>query len=178
MSKTKTPSERTKDSNDTNDFSRALYENTTPVGVKTSVSIPKIRFQKDISLNKNTNYKVFNRYLKFKFGNVQDKTENIGQPIKKPKTSYIQRNIYDLLKLEPGCSKNDIKKSYRKLATVHHPDKGGNPLHFRCLNQAYEILSNDELREIYDSNGFKAIKNISDVDTSELETYIFTNESF
>ena len=36
-------------------------------------------------------------------------------------------------------SKDQIKKMYRKLAMVHHPDKGGNAEDFNNLNEAYEF---------------------------------------
>ena len=50
----------------------------------------------------------------------------------------------------------EIKKRFRKLATIHHPDKNGGSIKseetFKVLLNAYETLSNKESRAIYDSN--------------------------
>ena len=171
--KTKQPSEDL-----TQELSRKLYENSTPIGLKSSASMPRVKFQKDITAKKASNFQIFNRYLKYKFGDLLEKEEIPTLPIKRPEQGFLQRNLYDLFQLEPGCDSAEIKKNFRKLATTHHPDKGGDPLHFRCLKQAYQILCNDEIREIYDNNGFKGIKVISDIDTTELENYIITYTSF
>lgn len=159
------------------DVARKLYENSGPTGIKATASLPKVRFQKAITKSKEDNFKVFHRYLKFKFGTEPKIEEAPVLPVKRPKNT-MQKNLYDLLKLEPGCEKSEIKKSYRKLVTKHHPDKGGNPLHFRCLNKAYEILENDEIREIYDNDGFKGVKAMSDIDIRELENYVNSNQGF
>ena len=176
----KSSSKQDKESNPlpTPESSQKLYENTSPIGLKPSASLPKVRFQKGISIKKKSKFQVFNRYLQFKFGGLPEQEEVPQLPIKRKESSYFQRNLYDLLKLEPGCDKNAIKGSYRKLAAVHHPDKGGDPLYFRCLNQAYEILCNDEVKAIYDDNGFKGIKAISDIDTAELEKFILNYNTF
>ena len=161
-----------------NEISKTLYENTTPLGPKASSSMPKVKFQKTISTKQKNNFSVFNRYLQFKFGKVATEASPPILPVKRKNNTYNSTNLYDLLKLDPGCDKTAIKKSYRKLVTVHHPDKGGDPFHFRCLNQVYEILTNDHIREVYDNTGLKEIKNVSEIDTSELEEYILSKSSF
>lgn len=69
---------------------------------------------------------------------------------------------YKTLGLEKNCSDEDIKKAYRKLAMVWHPDKHvtSSPEKqkiaedkFKEINNAYEILSNKEKREMYDRTG-------------------------
>ena len=60
---------------------------------------------------------------------------------------------YDILKLHPTSSNEDIKKAYRKLALEHHPDKGGNGEYFKKINTAYDTLKNTETRYIYDKMG-------------------------
>ncbi|MDR1913119.1 MAG: DnaJ domain-containing protein [Clostridiales bacterium] len=47
-----------------------------------------------------------------------------------------------LLGLTPAASQDDIKRSYRRLATKHHPDNGGNIKVFTKLNEAYRTLGN------------------------------------
>lgn len=45
-----------------------------------------------------------------------------------------------ILGLSWPCTLADVRASYRSLAKAHHPDAGGDPAHFRRLNQAYERL--------------------------------------
>lgn len=51
---------------------------------------------------------------------------------------------HDILGIEPNASENDIKKAYRKMASKHHPDKGGNTEQFQQVQEAYERLTNPE----------------------------------
>jgi len=49
-------------------------------------------------------------------------------------------NHFDVLEVSPHSSEEDIKKSFRRLALQHHPDKGGQKEQFQAINNAYEIL--------------------------------------
>lgn len=61
-------------------------------------------------------------------------------------------NPYHILELPINASQNDIKKSYRRLALLYHPDKySGSDEHFKKVNLAYQILSDLELKKDYDS---------------------------
>ncbi len=71
-----------------------------------------------------------------------------------------KRDYYEVLGLEKGATEAEIKKAYRKLAKEYHPD-----LHpgdadceakFKELNEAYEILSDEEKRAKYDQFGHAA----------------------
>lgn len=62
-------------------------------------------------------------------------------------------NPYKILGLEKGASGSEIKKAYRALSKVHHPDAGGNEKEFQKLNLAYRVLSDPEKRRMYDENG-------------------------
>jgi DnaJ-class molecular chaperone len=57
---------------------------------------------------------------------------------------------YKILGVSSNTSSNDIKKSYRKLALKHHPDRGGDQVQFSKISNAYEILSDPEQRQNYD----------------------------
>jgi len=67
----------------------------------------------------------------------------------------FETEFYDILEVIPTASLEDIKKSYRKKALFCHPDKGGDEETFKKLNIAYEVLSNQEKRELYDKYGKK-----------------------
>lgn len=96
------------------------------------------------------------------------------------RNSYIEKfnTHYDTLELNKDCSKEDICKAYMRLALEWSPDgnKSDSELKgimFRKISNAYQILSNDELRHKYDSiidNFIK--KNSSEMsNNSNLEPY-------
>ena len=62
-------------------------------------------------------------------------------------------NYYDTLGVKKDASADDIKKAFRKLARKHHPDAGGDEEKFKEINEAYEVLSNEEKRAEYDQYG-------------------------
>ncbi|NQU82657.1 MAG: molecular chaperone DnaJ [Parcubacteria group bacterium] len=63
-------------------------------------------------------------------------------------------DYYSLLGVEKGASAEEIKKAYRKLAHQHHPDKkGGDEAKFKKINEAYQVLGNQEKRQQYDQFG-------------------------
>ncbi len=53
-------------------------------------------------------------------------------------------NNYSILGIPNGSSKEEIKKAFRKLAHIHHPDKGGDAKKFSEINKAYLELMKDE----------------------------------
>lgn len=61
-------------------------------------------------------------------------------------------NYYELLNVESNAPLADIKKSYRKLVKLHHPDKGGDGVVFKKITEAYENLSDPQKRSNYDMN--------------------------
>lgn len=70
------------------------------------------------------------------------------------------KDLYNILGISKGATKEEIKKAYRKMAAKHHPDR--NPgdkdaeQRFKDVKKAYEILSDDQKRAIYDQHGFDA----------------------
>jgi curved DNA-binding protein len=68
-------------------------------------------------------------------------------------------DYYSTLGVSKNASPEEIKRAYRKLASQHHPDKGGNKQKFQELQAAYDTLSDPEKRSQYDNpqpqmNGF------------------------
>ena len=60
-------------------------------------------------------------------------------------------NLYEILNVDKSCCNNDIKKAFRKLVKNHHPDKGGDPIYFKLITNAYEILGDSNSKIEYDN---------------------------
>lgn len=61
------------------------------------------------------------------------------------------KDYYSILGVAKNATHDEIKKSYRKLANVHHPDKGGDEEKFKEVKEAYETLSDAQKRAAYDN---------------------------
>lgn len=58
---------------------------------------------------------------------------------------------YTTLGVGKNATADDIKLAYRKLASVHHPDKGGDTAQFQKIQAAYETLGDPNKRQEYDN---------------------------
>lgn len=71
--------------------------------------------------------------------------------------SKQKRDFYEVLGVSRSASADEMKKAYRKLAMQYHPDKNPNDKaaeeKFKEVAEAYEVLSNDEKRKMYDQFG-------------------------
>jgi molecular chaperone DnaJ len=73
-----------------------------------------------------------------------------------------KRCYYEVLGLKRGAGAEEIKKSFRKLAMEHHPDR--NPdnakaeARFKEINEAYDVLKDDQKRAAYDQFGHAAFE--------------------
>lgn len=75
----------------------------------------------------------------------------------KPSKPVDTEGYYKQLEVSKSATAPEIKKAYRKLAIKHHPDKGGDPEVFKDITKAYEVLSDDDKRGIYDKYGAEAV---------------------
>lgn len=60
-------------------------------------------------------------------------------------------SYYDTLGISKTANPEEIKKAYRKLASQHHPDKGGDTAKFQQIEEAYRTLSDPQKRSEYDN---------------------------
>ncbi|KAG2113481.1 DnaJ-domain-containing protein [Suillus discolor] len=106
------------------------------------------------------------------------KSRKIGTQEKPLETGY-----YDLLGVPIDASTDDIKKSYRRLAIKHHPDKNRDDPHaeerFKEIAIAYQTLSDPELRKKYNEFGPKESQPEGGfVDPEEIFGAMFGGERF
>ncbi len=71
-------------------------------------------------------------------------------------------DFYSILGVSQGASKDEVKKAYRKQALKYHPDKNPGDKEaeqkFKEISEAYEVLSDDQKKQMYDQYGPDALK--------------------
>src|SRR6476619_2075969 len=72
-------------------------------------------------------------------------------------TTMSKRDYYEVLGVAKDASQEDIKKAYRKQALANHPDRNPGDTdaeqRFKDCAEAFEVLSDDNKRAIYDRHG-------------------------
>lgn len=69
-----------------------------------------------------------------------------------------KRDYYEILGVSKNASADEIKKAFRKLAVKYHPDKdGGDESKFKEVNEAYEVLKDQQKRQRYDQFGHAGV---------------------
>jgi curved DNA-binding protein len=63
----------------------------------------------------------------------------------------MNKDYYSILGVAKTATDDEIKKAYRKLASTHHPDKGGSKEKFQEIQEAYSALETPEKRAAYDN---------------------------
>lgn len=78
-------------------------------------------------------------------------------------TVRADSDYYSVLGVSKNATKSEIKSAYRKLARNYHPDVNKDPgaeQKFKEISNAYEVLSDDEKRSIYDKYGETGLKGV------------------
>jgi molecular chaperone DnaJ len=73
-----------------------------------------------------------------------------------------KRDYYEILGVTKNASGDEIKKSYRRLAMKHHPDRNNDDASaeekFKEAKEAYEVLKDDDKRAAYDKFGHDGVR--------------------
>jgi DnaJ-class molecular chaperone len=74
----------------------------------------------------------------------------------------VDEDFYDAMGVDEDTTKAELKKVFRKLSLKYHPDKTQGDKNaarmFKVIRQAYDVLSDEDTREIYDAGGMDAVK--------------------
>ncbi|MFZ3128943.1 MAG: DnaJ domain-containing protein [Rhodoferax sp.] len=65
------------------------------------------------------------------------------------------KDLYATLGVSSAATLADIKKAFRQMASLHHPDRNADadaPARFRAVQEAYAVLSDADKRQAYDDN--------------------------
>ena len=72
------------------------------------------------------------------------------------------RDYYEILGVEKSADADEIKRAYRRLAMKHHPDRNPGDAEaeaaFKEAAEAYEVLSDDQKRQVYDQFGHDGLR--------------------
>jgi DnaJ-class molecular chaperone len=84
--------------------------------------------------------------------------------------------LYDILEVKGDATQDEIKKAYRRLSKIHHPDKNkdNDDTQFKKLNMANSVLSVPEKRKKYDMMGMNSLKDTTSSDGASF-TDIFSD---
>ena len=74
----------------------------------------------------------------------------------------VDLDYYEILEVDRNASAEEIKKAYRKLALKYHPDRNPGDAEaeekFKLINEAYQVLSDQEKRALYDRYGKQGLE--------------------
>ncbi|CAD2098649.1 DnaJ protein, putative [Plasmodium vinckei brucechwatti] len=92
----------------------------------------------------------------------------------------VDTTYYDILEVNPNAPQKTIKMNYYKLALRYHPDKNPNDdeakIKFQKINEAYQVLCDEEKREEYDRFGLNATNGMFMLDPSVLFVLLYSSE--
>ena len=62
---------------------------------------------------------------------------------------FKEENLYKILEVPRFATAEEVKRQYRHLVKIHHPDRGGDEELFLKINEAYKVLNDPEQRKDY-----------------------------
>ena len=104
-------------------------------------------------------------------------TEKTSQNKNNDSSSYVRyirlselndNNPYNSLDISQLATDEEIRKAYKRLIVINHPDKGGDPYEFNKIHEAYQILSNPLTKKIIDTFGSRSLDLVKNIINNDL----------
>lgn len=70
------------------------------------------------------------------------------------------KDFYKILGVKENASQEEIKKTYRELSKIHHPDKGGDETLFKEISESYNTIGDESKRNQYDNQRKNPFNNV------------------
>ena len=103
------------------------------------------------------------------FSSSYNKSNNTSTNIRYIRLSELDdNNPYNCLDVSQLASQDEIRKAYKKLILINHPDKGGNAEKFNKIHEAYEMLSNPITKNIIDTFGSMSLDLVKSILISDI----------
>ena len=103
------------------------------------------------------------------FSTSYNKSNNTSTNIRYIRLSELDdNNPYNCLDISQLASQDEIRKAYKKLILINHPDKGGNAEKFNKIHEAYEMLSNPITKNIIDTFGSMSLDLVKSILISDI----------
>ena len=103
------------------------------------------------------------------FSTSYNKSNNTSTNIRYIRLSELDdNNPYNCLDVSQLASQDEIRKAYKKLILINHPDKGGNAEKFNKIHEAYEMLSNPITKNIIDTFGSMSLDLVKSILISDI----------
>ena len=103
------------------------------------------------------------------FSSSYNKSNNTSTNIRYIRLSELDdNNPYNCLDISQLASQDEIRKAYKKLILINHPDKGGNAEKFNKIHEAYEMLSNPITKNIIDTFGSMSLDLVKSILISDI----------
>ena len=77
-------------------------------------------------------------------------------------------NPYNCLDVSQLATEEEIRKAYKKLILINHPDKGGDTDNFNKIHEAYQMLSNPITKKIIDTFGSMSLDLVKNIINNDL----------
>jgi hypothetical protein len=131
-------------------------------------------FNSNTKLNQKNNKNIYNtpKFSSSKYNNSSSyyrNDNNSSNNVRYFRLSELNdNNPYNCLEVSQLSTEEEIRKAYKKLIIINHPDKGGDPEQFNRIHEAYQMLSNPMTKKIIDTFGSMSLDLVRNIINNDL----------